>query len=64
MGAKRTDQYLICEVGTNAPGEIAPLAWAIEPDIAVITSIGRERLEGLGSLRGVVQEETSACSAA
>jgi UDP-N-acetylmuramoyl-tripeptide--D-alanyl-D-alanine ligase len=59
LGAKRTDQYLICEVGTNAPGEITPLARAIEPDIAVITSIGREHLEGLGSLRGVVQEETS-----
>lgn len=59
LAAKRTDQYLICEVGTNAPGEIAPLARAIEPDIAVITSIGREHLEGLGSLRGVVQEETS-----
>lgn len=59
LGAKRTDQYLVCEVGTNAPGEIAPLARAIEPDIAVITSIGREHLEGLGSLRGVVQEETS-----
>lgn len=59
LAAKRTDQYLVCEVGTNAPGEIAPLARAIEPDIAVITSIGREHLEGLGSLRGVVQEETS-----
>lgn len=59
LSAKRTDQYLICEVGTNAPGEISPLARAIEPDIAVITSIGREHLEGLGSLRGVVQEETS-----
>lgn len=62
LSAKRTDQYLVCEVGTNAPGEIAPLARAIEPDIAVITSIGREHLEGLGSLRGVVQEETSLLS--
>ena len=59
LAAKRTDQYLICEVGTNAPGEIAPLTLAIEPDIAVITSIGREHLEGLGSLRGVIEEEAS-----
>lgn len=59
LAARRGDQYVICEVGTNAPGEIAPLAAAAEPDIAVITSIGREHLEGLGSLRGVVQEEAS-----
>ncbi len=57
LGAKKTDQFLICEVGTNAPGEIAPLAAVIEPDIAVITSIGREHLEGLGSLEGVIAEE-------
>jgi UDP-N-acetylmuramoyl-tripeptide--D-alanyl-D-alanine ligase len=57
LAARKTDQYLICEVGTNAPGEIAPLAAVIEPDIAVITSIGREHLEGLGSLEGVIAEE-------
>ncbi|MDX2131122.1 MAG: UDP-N-acetylmuramoyl-tripeptide--D-alanyl-D-alanine ligase [Planctomycetota bacterium] len=59
LGARRGDQYLVCEIGTNAPGEIAPLASVAEPDIAVITSIGREHLEGLGSLRGVAQEEAS-----
>lgn len=59
LNAKRGDQYLVCEVGTNAPGEILPLTRVIEPDIAVITSIGREHLEGLGSLQGVVQEEAS-----
>ncbi len=63
LGAQRTDQYLICEVGTNAPGEIAPLAAVIEPDIAVITSVGREHLEGLGSLKGVVQEEAALIAA-
>lgn len=59
LNAKRGDQYLVCEVGTNAPGEILPLTRVIEPDIAVITSIGREHLEGLHSLQGVVQEEVS-----
>jgi UDP-N-acetylmuramoyl-tripeptide--D-alanyl-D-alanine ligase len=57
LAAKRTDQFLICEVGTNAPGEIAVLAGVLQPDIAVITSIGREHLEGLGSIDGVVAEE-------
>jgi UDP-N-acetylmuramoyl-tripeptide--D-alanyl-D-alanine ligase len=59
LSAKKSDQYLVCEVGTNAPGEIAVLAPVVEPDIAVITSIGREHLEGLGSVQGVLQEETS-----
>jgi UDP-N-acetylmuramoyl-tripeptide--D-alanyl-D-alanine ligase len=59
LSARKGDQFLICEVGTNAPGEIAPLASVVEPDIAVITSIGREHLEGLGSLDGVVAEEAS-----
>ena len=59
LSARRGDQYLICEVGTNSPGEIAPLAAVIEPDIAVITSIGREHLEGLGSLAGVIAEEAT-----
>lgn len=57
LSARKGDQFLICEVGTNAPGEIAPLAAVIEPDIAVITSIGREHLEGLGSIEGVIDEE-------
>ncbi|MDX2119209.1 MAG: UDP-N-acetylmuramoyl-tripeptide--D-alanyl-D-alanine ligase [Planctomycetota bacterium] len=63
LNAKRGDQFLICEVGTNAPGEIAILADVVKPDIAVITSVGREHLEGLGSLRGVAVEEASLCAA-
>jgi UDP-N-acetylmuramoyl-tripeptide--D-alanyl-D-alanine ligase len=59
LSASPTDQFLICEVGTNAPGEIAQLASIVEPDIAVITSIGREHLEGFGSIQGVAREEAS-----
>lgn len=59
LGAKRGDHYLVCEVGTSAPGEIASLAQVVQPDVAVITSIGREHLEFLGSLRGVAMEEAS-----
>ncbi len=59
LSASPSDQYLICEVGTNAPGEISTLAAVVQPDIGVITSIGREHLEKLGSLRGVAREEAS-----
>lgn len=59
LGARRGDHYLICEVGTSSPGEIASLAQIVQPDVAVITSIGREHLEFLGTLRGVATEEAS-----
>jgi len=59
LSAKATDQYLICEVGTNHPGEIATLGSVVEPDIAVITSIGREHLEFFGDIAGVAREEAS-----
>lgn len=62
LSARPRDQFLVCEVGTNAPGEIGALAPVVEPDIAVITSIGREHLEGLGSIKGVVQEEVTLLS--
>ena len=50
------DDYVICECGTNAPGEIERLGKICEPDIAVITSIGEEHLEGLKDLQGVRRE--------
>lgn len=57
--AKADTECVICEVGTNAPGELAPLTELVEPDLAIITSLGREHLEGLGSLEGVAREEAS-----
>ncbi len=48
----------IVEVGTNTPGEVAALRAITEPDIAVLTSIGEEHLEGLGDLAGVLREES------
>ncbi|MBA4039495.1 MAG: hypothetical protein C0468_04095 [Planctomyces sp.] len=59
LSARPGDQFLLCEVGTNRPGEIAELASIVAPDIAVITSIGREHLEGLGSVEGVAAEEAA-----
>ncbi|MEX2220109.1 MAG: UDP-N-acetylmuramoyl-tripeptide--D-alanyl-D-alanine ligase [Phycisphaerales bacterium] len=59
LSGRPGDQYLICEIGTNAPGEVGELAAVVAPDIAVVTSIGREHLEKLGSLRGVAREEAS-----
>lgn len=51
-------EVAIVEVGTNTPGEVATLRGIAEPDIAVLTSIGEEHLEGLGDLAGVLREES------
>jgi len=59
LAASASDQYLLCEVGTNAPGEIAQLGAVVQPDIVVVTSIGREHLEGFGSIEGVAREEAA-----
>jgi UDP-N-acetylmuramoyl-tripeptide--D-alanyl-D-alanine ligase len=47
----------VLEVGTNHPGELAPLVHMIQPRWGVITSIGREHLEFFGDLEGVAREE-------
>ncbi len=59
LAARPEHRFLIAEVGTNAPGEIAPLAALLRPDIAIITSIGRGHLEGLGSVEGVAREKSA-----
>jgi UDP-N-acetylmuramoyl-tripeptide--D-alanyl-D-alanine ligase len=58
LAARPGDGYLVCEIGTNSPGEIGRLAEVVQPDVAVITSIGREHLEKLGSIEGVAREES------
>ncbi len=59
LAARQTDQYLVCEVGMNAPGEIAALARIVDPDVAVITSIGRAHIEALGSEEAILAEKAS-----
>ena len=53
----KTHQAAVLEVGTNHPGEIAPLVKMIQPKFGIITSIGREHLEFFGDLAGVAEEE-------
>ncbi len=53
----RSQGAAVLEVGTNHPGELAPLVRVIAPRYGVITSIGREHLEFFGDLNGVAEEE-------
>jgi UDP-N-acetylmuramoyl-tripeptide--D-alanyl-D-alanine ligase len=50
----------VIELGTSLPGEVAILRDVAEPDIALVTSIAEEHLEGLGDLAGVLREEAAA----
>ena len=55
--------YAVIEIGSNHPGEVALLAPCVAPQVAVVTSIGPEHLEGFGDLLGVAREECSIFSA-
>ena len=59
LNARPGDQFVVCEMGTSSPGEIAALAKLARPDVAVITSIGRAHLQELGSVEGVAREKAS-----
>jgi UDP-N-acetylmuramoyl-tripeptide--D-alanyl-D-alanine ligase len=59
LSAKATDDYIICEVGTNAPGEVLALGRIVQPDVAVITGVGAAHLEGLKSVERVAVEKAS-----
>ncbi len=55
-----TAEIAVVEAGTNLPGEVGILRAIIDPDIAVVTSVGEEHLEGLGDIAGVLREESDA----
>ena len=49
----------VVEVGTNMPGEIPRLRAIVAPDVAVITCVQEEHLEGFDDLAGVLAEEAA-----
>jgi UDP-N-acetylmuramoyl-tripeptide--D-alanyl-D-alanine ligase len=59
LSAPPSADLAVVEVGTSLPGEVAILRDIVRPDIAVVTSVAEEHLEGLGDLAGVLREESS-----
>jgi UDP-N-acetylmuramoyl-tripeptide--D-alanyl-D-alanine ligase len=50
-------RFAVVELGMNVPGELWQLAGIADPDLGVVTCIGPEHLEGVGSLRGAACAE-------
>ena len=51
-------EVAIIELGTNHPGEIEALCKITAPTHGLITNIGKEHLEGFGTLEAVAKEES------
>lgn len=49
----------IFEIGMSAPGEIAPLARQVRPDVALITTIAPAHIAAFGDLEGIAREKAS-----
>jgi len=50
-------RYAVVELGTNHPGEIAPLAAIAKPCVSVITNIGSAHIEFFGSQAQIAREK-------
>ena len=49
--------FAVIEAGISTPGEMAPLAAMIAPDVSVITLIAPAHTEELGGVEGVAREK-------
>jgi UDP-N-acetylmuramoyl-tripeptide--D-alanyl-D-alanine ligase len=59
LAADEDTEITLCEIGTNAPGEIRALTRIALPDVAVLTRIAPAHLEGLGTIEGVFREKSA-----
>lgn len=57
LEATKETEFLVCEIGTNHPGEIRYSSLIAQPDLALITNIGDSHLEYLKDRKGVRQEK-------
>ncbi len=57
LGLDGNHQFLVVEIGTNHPGEIASLVELAKPTHGIITSIGGSHLGNFGSLDAIAKEK-------
>jgi UDP-N-acetylmuramoyl-tripeptide--D-alanyl-D-alanine ligase len=51
--------WCVVEIGSNHPGEIAPLARLARPDVAVVTAVEKVHIGLFGSLEAIADEKIS-----
>ena len=51
--------FAVAEIGTNHPGEIAPLAALAAPQVAIVTAIGASHLGHFGSRDAIAREKAA-----
>ncbi len=51
MGA----DFGVYEIGMNHAGEITPLTQLVQPDVAIVTTVGQAHLENLGSIENIAE---------
>lgn len=57
LSRRKKTEYLVLELGTNHPGEIAPLSSLVSPDIGIITLIGSAHIGAFGSRESILREK-------
>lgn len=55
LSIKKSHEIGVIEMGANHPGEIRELCEIAEPNIGLITNIGKAHIEGFGSLENVIK---------
>jgi UDP-N-acetylmuramoyl-tripeptide--D-alanyl-D-alanine ligase len=58
LSIKPETEIAVVEMGANHPGEIDFLCRIADPDIGLITNIGKAHLEGFGNFEGVIKTKT------
>ena len=59
LNCPKDADYLVLEMGSNHPGEIAHLCSIAKPDAGVITNIGTAHLEFFGDKSGIAREKSA-----
>ncbi len=51
--------FCVVEIGTNHPGEIAPLSRLAQPDVALVTAVAASHIGHFGSIEAIAREKVS-----